>query len=84
MALMVKTVNILAENPRDSSSIQNLFLPGKKSIPDVILIPHSLSPPNSRVEGGDFRDSLRDFQKLNYPPHGVCKVPQKSKIQNLY
>ncbi|MEH2409696.1 hypothetical protein [Nostoc sp.] len=37
VALMVKIVHILPENPGDSSYIQNLFLQSKKSIPDAIL-----------------------------------------------
>ncbi|AVH66816.1 hypothetical protein NPM_5370 [Nostoc sp. 'Peltigera membranacea cyanobiont' N6] len=55
---MVKTAYILPENFGDSSYIQNLFLLRKKSIPDVILIPRSQSPPYEYIEGGDFRDTL--------------------------
>ncbi len=44
---------IISESPGDSSYIQNLFLPSKKSIPDAILIPRSLSPPYEYIEGGE-------------------------------
>jgi len=56
--LVVKILSILLENFGDSSSIQNLFLLSKKSIPDAILIPCSQFRPYEYIEGGDFRKSL--------------------------
>jgi hypothetical protein len=52
---VVKILNILPENPGDSSYIQNLFLPNKKSIPDAILNPRSQSPVYEYIEDRDFR-----------------------------
>ncbi len=36
-----------------------MFLLRKKSIPGVILIPRSQSPPYEYIEGGGFRDALK-------------------------
>jgi hypothetical protein len=62
--------NILPENLGIRHNIQNLFLPGKKSIPDPILILRSQFPPSMYIEGGDFRVLLKKQSVNNH----VAKV----------
>jgi hypothetical protein len=41
--------------------VKFIYIMELSEINTSLRIPHSLSPPNSRVEGGDFRDPLKNF-----------------------